>query len=162
MVAELFIIKRMKNLIIVLLLVGPLSAFSQTEKIKDEIWRLEEQYWQYVQTRDLVNYNKLWHASFIGYPSNNIITNKDHITDWIDDLYKDKNKNFSIELERKGENVFDDIVLNFYDVKYTWKNDKNIVIEKQHYKITHTWKKSGNSWLIIGGMGALISKEVVQ
>ena len=42
MVAELFIIKCMKNLIIVMLLIGPLSAFSQKDKIKDEIWRLEE------------------------------------------------------------------------------------------------------------------------
>lgn len=152
----------MKYIVIVLLLAGTFPSFCQTTKVKDEVWKLEEQYWKYVQTRDLDNYRTLWHDNFMGYPSNNIITGKDHITDWIADLYKDKDKTFSIDLVRKVENVFDDIVIVLYDVNYTWRNNKNDVIEKTFNKITHTWKKTDKSWVIIGGMGALIRKETLQ
>jgi Domain of unknown function (DUF4440) len=145
-----------------ILLVLAYPSFSQSAKVKDEVWKLEEQYWKYVQAQDLTNYRTLWHDDFLGYPSNNIITGKDHITDWIADLYKDKNKTFSIELVRKVENVFDDIVIVLYDVNYTWRNENMVVIEKTFNKITHTWKKTGQGWVIIGGMGALIRKETVQ
>ena len=64
-----------------------------------------------------------------------------------------KGKTYNYELTRKIENVFGDIVIVLYDVTQIWTNDKNEV-EKTTYKITHTWKKTGNGWLIIGGMGA--------
>ena len=83
-----------------------------------------------------------------------IIGNKAHITDWLMELYKDKIGVFGYELTRKVENVFDDIVIVLYDVTQQWTNEKNEVVKKSTYKITHTWKKSGNGWLIIGGMGA--------
>ena len=70
------------------------------------------------------------------------------------DLYKDKTGVFGYELTRKIENVFDDIVIVLYDVTQQWTNEKNEVVKKRTYKITHTWKKSDNGWLIIGGMGA--------
>lgn len=146
----------MKYILVVLLLAGTYSSYSQENKVKDEVWKLEEQYWKYVQARDLASYIKLWHDDFMGYPGNNIITGKDHITDWIGELYKDKNKTYSIELVRRVENVFDDIVIVLYDVNYTWRNEKHELIEKNFNKITHTWKKTNNGWVIIGGMGARI------
>ena len=99
-------------------------------------------------------YLTLWDEQFIGYPSNNTIGNKAHITDWLMELYKDKTGVFGYELTRKVENVFDDIVIVLYDVTQQWTNEKNEVVKKKTYKITHTWKKSDNGWLIIGGMGA--------
>ena len=69
-------------------------------------------------------------------------------------MYKDKSRKFSYELSRKVENVFNDIVIALYDVTETWSNDKNEVLEKTTFKITHTWKKTDKGWLIIGGMGA--------
>jgi hypothetical protein len=152
----------MKYILVALLVLGTLPSFCQTQIVKDEIWKMEEQYWKYVQAQDLTNYRTLWHDNFMGYPSNNIITGKDHITDWIADLYKDKHKTFTIELVRKVENVFDDIVIVLYDVNYTWRNEKKEVIEKTYNKITHTWKKTEKGWVIIGGMGALISKTTIK
>jgi ketosteroid isomerase-like protein len=114
---------------------------------------LEEDYWKYVKTNDLNAYIRLWDEKFIGYPSNNNITAKDHITDWITDMYKDQSRKFSYELTRKVENVFGDIVVVFYDVTMNWTNEKKEV-EKNPIKIIHTWKKTDMGWLIIGGMGA--------
>lgn len=124
------------------------------QEIKDQVWELEKNYWKYVKQNDLKSYLTLWDENFIGYPSNNKITGKDHITDWITDMYKDKSRKFSYELTRKTENVFGDIVIALYDVTQTWTNKKGAVIEKSTSKITHTWRKTDKGWLIIGGMGA--------
>ena len=129
------------------------SAAPTDQLIKDEVWQLEENYWKYVKANDLRSYLTLWDDNFIGYPTNNNITGKEHITDWITDMYKDKSRKFDYELTRKVENVFGDIVIVLYDVTQIWTIDKNEV-EKIPGKITHTWKKTDKGWLIIGGMGA--------
>jgi hypothetical protein len=72
------------------------------KKIKNEVWQLEENYWKYVKANDLKSYLTLWDENFIGYPSTNIIGNKDHITDWIADMYNtNAGKTFNYELTRK-------------------------------------------------------------
>lgn len=126
------------------------------QALKNDIWQLEENYWKYVQEKDLTSYLRLWDENFIGYPSTNIMGNKDHITDWIGDMYeKNKGMTYHYELIRKTENVFGDIVLVFYDAIQIWKKDKKEV-KRSTIKITHTWRKTADGWLIIGGMGAII------
>ncbi len=127
---------------------------ASVDEIKNEIWQMEENYWKYVKEKNLEAYRSLWDENFIGYPSNNIIGNKEHITDWLMELYKDKSGVYNYQLTRKVENVFDDIVIALYDVTQTWTNEKNDVVKTSNIKITHTWKKTGKGWLIIGGMGA--------
>ncbi len=129
------------------------TATPSVQQIKDEVWQLKENYWKYVKDNDLKSYLTLWDDNFIGYPTNNNITGKENITDWITDMYKDKSRKFNYELTRKVENVFGDIVIVLYDVTSIWTNDKN-ELEKIPGKITHTWKKTDKGWLIIGGMGA--------
>lgn len=124
------------------------------EKIKDEIWQLEENYWKYVKEKDFKSYLSLWDDNFIGYPSTNKIGGKANITDWITAMYKNRTSSFNYALTRHVENVFGDIVIVLYDATQIWKNEKGEVIEKSTFKLTHTWKKTGDGWLIIGGMGA--------
>jgi len=38
------------------------------------------------------------------------------------------------------------------------KNNQNEIVSMEVYKITHTWKKFGDEWLIIGGMSAVVEK----
>jgi hypothetical protein len=94
------------------------AAVQSIDQIKNEVWQLEVKLLEYVKDKDLTSYETLWDEKFIGYPANNVISNKDHITDWIVDLHKDKNKVFNYELVRKVENVFGDIVIVLYDVNY--------------------------------------------
>lgn len=124
------------------------------EQVKNQIWELEEHYWKYVKEKNIQAYISLWDDNFIGYPSNNIIGNKAHITDWLTELYKDTSGIYNYKLSRKVENVFDNIVIVLYDVSQTWTDDKGTIVKTSNVKITHTWKQSGNKWLIIGGMGA--------
>jgi ketosteroid isomerase-like protein/catechol 2,3-dioxygenase-like lactoylglutathione lyase family enzyme len=130
------------------------EAAASTEQIKNEIWQLEKNYWKYVKAKDFKSYINLWDDNFIGYPSTNKIGGKDHITDWITEMFKGRKDNFNYELTRHVENVFGDIVIVLYDATQIWKNDKGEVLEKSTFKLTHTWKKTGQGWLIIGGMGA--------
>lgn len=129
------------------------AAASSDKKTKNEVWQMEESYWKYVKAFDLTSYLTLWDDKFIGYPPDNIIAGKDHITDWLKNMYKDKSRTFNYELTRKVENVFGDIVIVLYDVTTIWTNSRNEVVEKTTMKITHTWKNTGKGWLIIGGMG---------
>jgi len=39
------------------------------------------------------------------------------------------------------------------------KTNLNEIIFREVCKITHTWKKFGNEWLIIGGICVLIKKN---
>jgi Domain of unknown function (DUF4440) len=138
---------------------GQAKTDPSVQLVKDAVWQLEERYWTCVRNENLTEYAKLWDPQFIGYPSNNKITDKEHITDWVKTLHADKNRTFTVELERKAENVFGDIVMVFYDTHYTYRNNKNEIIELEHGKITHTWRRTGDSWLIIGGMGATVSDK---
>jgi lactoylglutathione lyase len=122
--------------------------------VKDTVWKLEENYWSYVKNKDFANYINLWDDDFIGYPSTNIIGGKANITDWITDMYKTNMGTFSYELVRKEENVFDNIVIVFYDATSIWKGSKGEILSKTTYKLTHTWKKTEIGWRIIGGMGS--------
>lgn len=133
--------------------VNDAGATISVDQIKNEIWQLEENYWKYVKEKDYQSYGKLWDENFLGYPSNNTVGDKAHITDWMTEMYKQPGV-FNYKLNRKVENVFGDIVIVFYDVSHNFTNDKNEVVKTGHFKIIHTWKKTENGWLIIGGMGA--------
>ena len=125
-------------------------------RLKDHIWQLEKDYWVYVKNRDFGNYLQLWDENFMGYPSTNTIGTKSGITDWITDMYQKNNgRIFDYELTRLGENVFGDIVMVFYDATIRWKNSSGISLNEKTYKLTHTWRKTGDRWLIIGGMGGV-------
>lgn len=133
--------------------VNDVSAIASAEQIKNEVWQLEENYWKYVKEKDYQTYITLWDENFIGYPSNNTIGNKAHITDWMTEMYQQPGT-FNYSLTRKVENIFGDIAIVFYDVSHNFTDEKNKVLKSGNFKIIHTWKKTEKGWLIIGGMGA--------
>lgn len=142
--------KVLSLLVLSLILQVDVSA-QTTEQIKNEVWQKELRYWKYVEQDDTTGYKMQWHKNFIGYPGDSI-ADKSHIADWIADLFKDKNLKYSYALHKKAVNVIDDVVMTFYDVDDVMKDKQNKVVEQETNKITHTWKKIGNTWLIIGGM----------
>ncbi len=128
----------------------------RVQNVKDTLWKLEEDYWEYVKNKDYNSYLTLWDDNFKGYPSTNIIGGKANITDWMKEMYaQNAGKAFSYTLSRKEENVFEDIVIVLYDATTRWKNGRGEVVGETTYKLTHTWKKTPAGWKIIGGMGAL-------
>ena len=126
---------------------------------KDEVWQRELQYWQYVKNNDTVGYRTLWHDDFVGYPDSEKLTGKAKIANWITEAHNAKGRRYDFSLDKKMVNAFGDVVITFYDETDIWKNDKNELVLEEVYKITHTWKKFGDKWLIIGGMSALKRKQ---
>ena len=132
------------------------QVFAQSHtKTHDEVWQREVEYWNYVKSNDVKGYLTLWHNSFIGYPGTDTLT-RQKIGDWITDSHNKKDKRYEFKITKKAVNVFDDVAITFYDDEDIWKNSKGEVVLKETYKITHTWKKFGDTWLIIGGMSALM------
>ncbi len=126
---------------------------SEKEILQNEAWQMEEQYWKYVQNNDTISYKKLWHDDFIGYPSfGDAVSGKNGIAVWIPKLHEDKSLKFSYALRQKGLNAIENVVMVFYDADEIWTDTQNKLVRKETLKFTHTWKKFGNTWLILGGM----------
>jgi len=135
-----------------LMLFTSIAASAQSkEQMSTEVRQREVYYWQLVEQNDTTAYKTLWHEEFIGYPGNDT-SNKSHIANWIGDLFKDKDIKYTVDVHKKAVNVVDNIVMTFYDEDDIFTNIKTGIVKKETYKITHTWKKFGGTWLIIGGM----------
>jgi hypothetical protein len=134
------------------------NAFKSTvnkDTLQNQVWQMEEKYWDYVEKIDTVAYKKLWHEQFIGYPSfGNGVSKKSAIAAWIPELHKDTTLIFSFKLYKKAVNAIDDVVIVFYDADEIWTDKENKVVRKETFKFTHTWKKYDDTWVILGGMAA--------
>ena len=76
-------------LLLTLFFYGAIAAQS-SDKIQEEVWQRELQYWKYILQNDKVGYLTLWHENFIGYPDTDTLTRKNKIGDWIAGLFSKK------------------------------------------------------------------------
>jgi len=125
-----------------------------TESVTEqEIWRLEDDYWQYAAAGDVERYLALWHEDFVGWfcgaqnPSR-----KSTIGEWVRTI-RDEGQDLIYELENKTSQNFGNLVVVYYttpveivsrDGGHRWAGEI--------FKVTHTWMKVGDRWQIIGGM----------
>jgi len=138
------------------------SAATLDANAVDEVWQMEEKYWEYVANQDTTAYLALWHTDFMGYPSfGDGVATVAGIAKWIPDLHKDPQRKFSYVLHRRGVNGIDDVVMAFYDADEIWSDPEGREIDRQTYKLTHTWKKQGDTWVILGGMAAKKSQDTL-
>jgi len=123
--------------------------------LEEEVWRMEESYWEIVQARDFEGYLRLWHQDFVGWqcaePEPGGV---DHIGDWVKDL-RDERVEVSYELRREAVQSFGAAAVVHYAVRWTFEYpDGRIEGDETWRKITHTWIKAEDKWLIAGGMCA--------
>lgn len=126
----------------------------------EAVWAQEEQYWRFVQAGDVDGYRTLWDEGFRGWPcwASHPAT-KAIIGDWVRDI-RDKKARFTYSLTREGAADFGDIVVVFYQTPMLYEYpDGRVENRDRVFKFTHTWRKTGNTWQIIGGMcGQLITQ----
>lgn len=147
------------NLLLFFLICNVAKAQTK-EALKNEVWPMVEEYWSFVNKNDTISNKKLWHDNFVGYPSfGDDVADKSKIAVWIPKLHENTNLKYSTKLYKKAVNAIDDIVMVFYDADEIWTDNQNKVIKKETLKLTHTWKKFGKTWLILGGMAA---KKVIK
>ena len=122
----------------------------------DEIWTLEEQYWQYVKAGDIESYLTLWHDDFVGWPCSNLHpSGKANIGDWLR-VIRDEGIEVSYELHREATEYFGDVAVAHYASPIIRRYpDGRVTGEGRLLKFTHTWMRTGDQWQIISGMCAL-------
>lgn len=145
-------------LIGIALLVTGASAWaaSSVSAQTDEVWAMEERYWEYVEAGDVENYVMLWHDDFVGWPCNTVHpSRKDHIGDWVQEI-RDEGIQVSYDLHREATEYFGDIGVAHYSTPIIYRYpDGRVTGENQLLKFTHTWVTSDSGWQIITGMCAL-------
>jgi hypothetical protein len=67
---------------------------------------------------------------------------------------------FTYSLTREGAADFGDIVVVFYQTPMLYEYpDGRVENQDRIFKFTHTWRKAGTTWQIIGGMcGQLLTQ----
>ena len=131
---------------------------SQVEsKSVQQVWQREAEYWRHVKAGDVDAYVSLWHDKFIGWPcGQQHPKRKASIGDWVREV-RDKHISVATDLTQEGAEDFGDVVVVHYRFTRvdTYPDGKVEGAGKQS-KITHTWMKQGDSWLIIGGMCGML------
>jgi ketosteroid isomerase-like protein len=118
-----------------------------------EVWSMEEKYWQVVKAADAGGYLSLWDERFVGWPpSSPGPVGKDFIRRDPFVFFRDQ-KLESARLEPKAVQMFGDVAIAYYLVTGTYRR-KDGSTYSETLRVTHTWRKTGRNWQIIGGMGA--------
>jgi len=130
------------------------AAPSQTDSNSIlQVWQREAEYWRYVKTGDVDAYVSLWHDKFIGWPcGQDHPRRKASIGDWVREV-RDKHINVATDLTQEGAEDFGNVVVVHYRfTRVDTYPDGTVEGKGKESKITHTWMKQGDTWLIIGGM----------
>lgn len=133
------------------------GASTREPESVSQVWRREADYWRFVVAGDVENYVSLWHDKFIGWPcGQDHPKRKASIGDWVREV-RDKHIKVAFNLTREGAEDFGNVVVVHYRfTRVDTYPDGTVEGEGKESKITHTWMRLGDSWLIIGGMcGAL-------
>lgn len=132
---------------------GQLSSPSNPSEAISQVWGREDDYWRFVRAGDVESYVALWHDKFIGWPcGQEHPKRKESIGDWVREV-RDKRIKVTSDLTREGAEDFGTIVVVHY--RFTRVDtfpDGHVEGEGKVSKITHTWMKVGETWVIIGGM----------
>jgi len=117
------------------------------------VWQLEADYWRYVKAGDSESFESLWHEDFIGWPCGQAQPKrKASIGDWVRNI-REKHIQVASTLTREGAEDFGNVVVVYYRItRVDTYPDGKVEGKGRESKITHTWMKVGDSWLIIGGM----------
>ncbi|HMD42191.1 MAG TPA: nuclear transport factor 2 family protein [Candidatus Acidoferrum sp.] len=128
------------------------SAQSSAAGDERTLWKLEHDYFQYVEANDLRAYSTLWESNFLGWPAMSAApVHKDHITGWITSQTRKGLAFKRIELKQAAIQISGDIGVTSYWVTYQFQDESGNGTSST-LPITHTWLRNGHGWHIIGGM----------
>ena len=116
------------------------------------VWKLEHEYWRFVEANDLNSYRGLWHDDFLGWPSmDEAPVRKVHITGWITSQTA-KGLAFKLTNFKEGDlQVTGDDAVTCYWVTHSWLDAAGNG-ESHTLRHLHAWRKTAAGWRILGGM----------
>lgn len=125
---------------------------AQVSGDEQKVWNLEHDYWRYVQDNNLTAYLGLWNKDFLGWPAVSAApVGKEHITDWVTSQTAKGLTFKTVAFKPAKIQMTGDVAVACYWVTFQWL-DKAGQGDAHTMRITHTWRKDGNDWRIIGGM----------
>jgi ketosteroid isomerase-like protein len=120
------------------------------------VWQREADYWRYVKAGDVTAYVKLWDERFVGWPCATAHpAHKNTIGTWVQRI-RDEHVQFSYELTREDAADYGDLVVVYYTTPIRGRYpDGRTYGADTVWKFTHTWRRDGGAWRIVGGMCGL-------
>lgn len=118
---------------------------------EEQVWEMEEKYWQTVEARDHKGYVALWDEEFVGWPYDSPApVRKDFIRSDHLAIFEGLKK---FKLERQAIQGFNGVAVAYYVVTavHEPKDGSSATVT---FRCTHTWRNSNGAWHIIGGMSA--------
>ena len=120
---------------------------------QEQVWNMEEKYWQIFKARDGEGYIALWDENFVGWPNSlQSPIGKNVIRANPFGLLEDRVLK-SVQLEPKSIQLFKDVAITYYVavIEYSRKDGS---IGTEALCFSHIWHRTNGAWLIIGGMSA--------
>lgn len=129
------------------------SVFAQKSEVENEIWQLENRYWNYLERNDSTSYKKLWINNQINYQfSEANLSEVKKCSFWMKEINEDSSLEFSCALHQKAIEIKENIVIIQYDVNKFWTDKQHNIHKSETFSFSHTWIKSENSWLLCDGI----------
>ena len=123
-----------------------------------EVWNAEENYFRYLQSKDLKKYISLWDDRFAGWPHyRQHPACKQDIEDYVAEQFLRTRPALQSSGFPSPEAivVIGDVAITYYFWPEADESDP------LRYRITHTWLKGPAGWRIIGGMSCPIPRSGV-
>lgn len=142
-------------LLLFVFLAFEVSAAPEWDDEQAAVWQMEEAYWRIVASGDPAGYSALFHEDFIGWPcTSETPKGTTNSAAWVEEI-RDNNWTLTYDLRPEAVHLFGDTSVIHYAAEYVFDyGDGTRKGEGDWRKFTHTWKKYGNQWLLIGGMCA--------
>jgi len=136
---------------------------SELSPDEQNVWNLEVNYWEYVKQNDIAKYRALWDERFVGWPSfSRSPMDKTNIHEWIAPLHEDPAITFDYELKMESVRSYGpDIVVAHYAArrKFISTETGDELPDGYLIRVTHTWQRKGEAWVIIAGTSGVLAES---
>jgi len=138
---------------------GSANQMTLTDQ-QSAVWQGEENYWKYVNGRDLKSYLTLWHPNFRGWPCGaerpaDLAGLGRFAAEWFSEMTK---AGQSTTPQVEAVVVDDGFAVTYLSAATVWTNPDGVKQSKLE-KLVHTWKATDDGWKIIGGMCAPLERK---
>ena len=117
------------------------------------LWAREEAYWAYVEAGDVESFRSLWDEAFVGWPCDSpTATFSDlmaYVGPWFAAVEAEQRRT---RIEPTGILITGDLGITYLSAVTTSAGEGGARYGSGEIKITHTWRRSGGTWKILGGM----------
>ena len=123
---------------------------------QEKVWKEEQNYFRYLQAKDLQGFMSLWDENFLGWPDySEVPLQKKDIESGAAAEFQNVQQSARLLPAPKPEaiGVFGDVAVTHY----FWPEADDTSSGK--YRITHTWRKGPDGWRIISGMDCEVPRS---